>query len=406
MDFELTEEQKLIRKSARDWCQSNLPMERVREMDSKGHPMPKEFFEGLGELGFIMGTAPEEHGGQDLDWVAQSLIAEEIGYADVSMALAAALMALMTGWGFTLDRYCSERVRDEAIRPAIRGEKFIGIAATEPEGGSDVASFKSTAEKDGDEWVLNGEKTFISGTEEVKEWGGGYWVNVRSGPMIEDAPHKNMTSFYLPIDAEGVELVKPYKTSGRSALSTGGLLMDEVRIPDEYRMGEEGRGFYYTMEGFDNARLLIGASAVGVTQRLLEEAMEYIKERKVFGRPLAKYEGIQFELSELYREMEATRLMYLKTAWMQDKRYREGAFKPREVAKWISMCKWKAPHLALEAAEKAMHWLGAAGYTDEYPFEMAWRGVMSYCVGAEGGENIQKIIVGRELLGPEYVPYR
>ena len=104
--------------------------------------------------------------------------------------------------------------------------------------------------------------------------------------------------------------------------------------------------------------------------------------------------------------MEATRLMTYKTAWMQDKRYQDGSFSPKEVAKWISMIKWKAPHLALEAANKAMHWLGAAGYSDEYMFEMAWRGVMSYCVGAEGGENIQKIVIGRELLGPDFVPYK
>ena len=406
MDFQLTEEQKLIKESVRDWFERNLPLDRVRELDTKGHPYPQDIPKGLGELGVIMGTVPQEHGGQGLDWFTQTLIAEEIGYADPTIACAAAFMAVATGWGFTLDKYCSDEVREMAIKPALKGEKFVGIATTEPGGGSDVAAFKSTAEKDGDEWVLNGEKTFISGVEEAKEWGGGYWVNVRTGEPPADAPHKNMTSFFVPIEAEGLEPDKPYRDAGRNALSTGGFRMENVRIPDSYRLGEEGKGFYHTMEGFDNARLLIGASSVGVTNRILDEGMKYIKERKTFGKPLAKYEGIQFELVELYREMEATRLMTYKTAWMQDKRYQDGSFSPKEVAKWISMIKWKAPHLALEAANKAMHWLGAAGYSDEYMFEMAWRGVMSYCVGAEGGENIQKIVIGRELLGPDYVPYK
>lgn len=406
MDFELTEEQLLIKESVRDWCERNLTLDRIREMEKEGYPYPSDIAEGLGSLGIIMGPVPEEHGGQGLDWLTQTLIAEEIGYADVTIATAAAFMAVMTGWGFNLDKYCSERVRDEAIRPAIKGKKFVGIAATEPGGGSDVAAFKSTGKKDGDEWVLNGEKTFISGIEEAKIWGGGYWVNVRTGPKLPEAAHRNMSAFYVPVDADGFEADVPYRDAGRHSLSTSGFRMENVRIPAEYMLGEEGKGFYHTMEGFDNARLLIGASAVGVTQRLLEIAMEYIKEREVFGHPLAKYEGIQFELAELYREMEATRLMCYKTAWMQDKRYEENKFKPTEVAKWISLIKWKAPHLALRAANRTMHWLGAAGYTDEYPMEMAWRGVMSYCVGAEGGENIQKIVIGRELLGKEYVPYK
>ncbi len=406
MEFELTEEQLLIKESVRDWCSRNLSLEKVAEMERKGYPYPKEISKGLGELGVIMGTVPIEHGGQGLDWLTQTLIAEEIGYADVTISTAAAFMAVMTGWGWTIDKNCSEKVREEFIRPAIRGEKFAGIAVTEPGGGSDVANFKSTAKKDGDHWILNGEKTFISGVEEAREWGGGYWVNVRTGPKIPDAAHKNMTAFWVPVDSEGFHPDVPYRDAGRHSLSTSGFRMENLRIPDEYRLSEVGKGFYATMEGFDNARILIGASSVGVTQRLLEVAMDYIKERMVFGKPLAKYEGIQFELAELYREMEATRLMTYKTAWMQDMRYKEGKYKPTEVAKWISMVKWKAPHLALEAANKTMHWLGAAGYTDEYPMEMAWRGVMSYCVGAEGGENIQKIVVGRELLGKDFVPYK
>jgi len=225
-----------------------------------------------------------------------------------------------------------------------------------------------------------------------------------------------MTSFFLPIDADGVEVQEPYKDAGRMAISTGGFTMKDVRLSDEYRVGEVDKGFYATMEGFDNARIMISASCIGVIQRVLDDALPYIKERKVFGRPLAKFEAIQFEAAEIYMQMEALRLMVQKSAWMQDKRYQEEGllkktseattFTPTDVAKWISMVKWIGPSLACDAAYKAMIWFGAAGYTKEYVFEMAWRGNMSYVVGAEGGLNIQKIVVARELLGKEYIPYK
>ena len=406
MDFRLTEEQKMIRKTVQEWGEDNLTPEAVRKMDTEGHPFPSFIPAGLAELGVLMGTIPLEDGGSALDWQTQALISEELGYYDPSGATLAACMAVMTGWGYTLNKYASERVKEEYIKPAIRGEKFVGIAATEPGGGSDVAAFKSKAERDGDHWVLNGEKTFISGVEEACEWGGGYWVNVRTGPPPKDAHHKNMTAFFVPVDAEGVQPAKPYRDSGRNAVSTSGFQMDNVRIPAEFMLGEEGRGFYQTMEGFDNARILIAAGTAGVTRRILDDAMDYIKEREAFGRPIAKYEGIQFELVELYRELEAQRLITYKTAWMQDQRYQEDAFHPTEVAKWISMGKWKGPQLAVRAANRAMHWLGAAGYSDEYLFELAWRGNMSFCVGAEGAENIQKLVIGRELLGKDYIPYK
>ncbi len=415
-DKELTEEQKLFRESILDWAERNLTLDRVIKMNREGYPYPEDIVKGLAELGVIMGPVPEEQGGMGLSWKDQAVIAETIGYIDPSIATAAGFMAVETGWGFTINRHATEEVREKYVKPAIQGDQFIGIATTEPGGGSDVANFASTGEKDGDEWVLNGEKTFISGVEECQKMGGGYWVNVRTGPKVEGAPHKNMTAFFVPIDTDGVNPQEPYDDAGRGSLSTSGFIMEDVRVPDEYMLGEEGKGFYYTMEGFDLARVMIGSSAVGVTQRVLEEAADYIKERHTFGKPLAKYEGIQFPFVERYTEMEASRLMVDKVARMCDKRYneegwlkREGkatTYTPTEIAKWISMIKYKIPHLAKDTADDAMHWLGAAGYSSEYIFETAWRGVMSYCVGAEGGANIQKIVIGRETLGKDFVPYK
>lgn len=415
-DRELTEEQKLFRESIHEWAEKNLPLERVIRMNREERIFPKDIVEGMANNGLIMATVPKEHGGMGLTWKDMVVIAEEIGYIDPSIATAAGIMAVETGWGFTLNRHADEEVREKYVKPVMNGKKFMGIASTEPGGGSDVSNFESTAEKDGDEWILNGKKKYVGGIKECTKMGGGHWVLVRTGPKIEEAPHKNMTAFFVPIDSEGLEPIQPFDTAGRPVLSFSGFKMNDVRVPNEYMLGEKGKGFYYTMEGFDNARLLIGASAVGATRRILEEAADYLKEREAFGQPLVKYEGIQFPFVERYTEMESGRLMVNKTAEMQDIRYDEEGwlektgkaqtYKPTEIAKWISMIKYKLPHLAKNTADDAMHWLGAAGYTSEYIFETAWRGLMSYCVGAEGGANIQKIVIGREILGKDYVPYR
>lgn len=401
MDFSFTEEQELIRKSVREWCAKNLSLEKVREMDTK-QVIPQEVIKGMADLGIIMPTVPIEHGGAGLDWVTACIIAEEVGYADITIAIPAGFCVVEGAWGWTLDKYCSEMVRKEYVQPAIRGEKFVGIATTEEGGGSDVAAFKSTARKEGDEWVINGEKMYISGTEEVKKMGGGYWITVRTSPAPTERPHLGMTSFFLPIDAPGVEVTKRFDDMGRMAISTGGFTMDEVRLSDEYRVGEVGKGFYVTMEGFDNARLVISASAVGVADRALEVGIAYAKTRKVFGQPIAKNQGISFEMADIAAETEAIRALVYKTAWMTDKKYQENRFSALEVAKYMSMIKLLSPHHALETLKKAMIWMGAYGYTKEAPLEMGLRGVFSYCVGAEGALNIQRLVIVRELLGREF----
>jgi len=160
------------------------------------------------------------------------------------------------------------------------------------------------------------------------------------------------------------------------------------------------------MEGFDNARILIAAVCVGAARRALDVGMDYIKERKAFGRPIGKFEGIQFELADDWAQLEALRSLTYRTAWMQDKRYKEGKFSALEVSRMIAACKLIAPHFAFDVYKHVMIWMGAYGYTKECPLEMGLRGIMSYCVGAEGASNIQRTVIARELLGKEYIPYK
>lgn len=404
VNFDFSEEQKLFRKAVREWCEKELPLERIREMDSQGE-IPKEIIKGLSDLGLLLMTIPEEHGGAGTDWTTACIAAEELGYADISIALPV-LFLVENSWGFVVDKYCTEQIREEVIRKAVKGEAFIGIASTESGGGSDVAAIKTTGRKEGDYWIINGEKTYISGTEEVKKLGGGYFLLARTSPPPSGASHKGITAFYLPISAGGVELGKRLEEMGRMAISTGSIIMENVKVPDSYRLGEEGKGFYLTMEGFDNARLLIGATCLGAAQRALEIGMEYIKERKAFGNPIGKYEGIQFDLADLWAELEALRSLVYRTAWMNDEKYKNKRFTPHDVAKYISAVKLKVPPFAFKTFEHVLLWLGAWGYSKECPLEMGLRGIMSYYIGAEGTVNIQRIVIARELLGKDYIPYK
>ncbi len=404
VDFSFTEEQKLFRNAMREWCEKELPLEKIREMDNNGE-IPRSLIKSMANLGLLIMTAPEEHGGAGSDWVTACIAAEELGYADISIALPV-LWLVESSWGYVVDKHCTEQVREQVIRKAIKGEAFIGIGSTEASGGSDVAAFRSTATKRGNKWILNGEKLYISGTEEAKKWGGGYYVAARTSQAPAGSHHRGMSGFYLPINSPGVEVNKRLEDMGRMAISTGGFAMNDVELPDYHLIGEVDKGFYLTMEGFDCARILIGAVCLGAAERALDLGMEYIKERRAFGQPIGRYEGIHFELADDWAELEALRSLVYRTAWMMDQRYKEKRFTPLEVAKMIAACKLRTPHFAFDVFKNTMLWFGAYGYTKECPLEMGLRGIMSYCIGAEGTKNIQRVVIARELLGKDYLAHK
>jgi acyl-CoA dehydrogenase len=402
IDFSFSEEQDLFREAIREWLGKNLSLEKVRENDTN-HELPKDLIKGLGDLGLLLLTLPEEDGGSDADWVTATIGAEELGYADISVACPVFYL-VQASWGYVINKFASERVKDEYIRRAATGNGFLGIGVTEPGGGSDVAGFKTNLKpaKNGG-WIINGEKTYISGTAEAVEVNGGYFV---TGFTNREAGHRGMTAVFMPVNWEGVEITKRFENMGRMAISTGGFKMTNVKVPEEFQLGETNRGFYYTMEGFDAARVLVSASCIGAAERALEIGMDYIKEREAFGQPLAKYQGIQFDLADMVAHHEAIKSLVYRTAWMLDQKYKTGKFSALEVSKYLSMCKYLAPHHALDTFRRVMYWMGAYGYSQECPLEMGIRGVMSYCIGAEGAANIQKIVVARETLGRDWTRTR
>ncbi len=400
MEFCFSEEQEIFRRSVREFCEQKL-VPRTSEIDEKGE-IPREVLEDMAALGLLGITISEEYGGSGADFITAAIAVEEIARADISMATAVYYL-VEAGWGFLMDRYGSKRVKDEILPDVTKGKKFLGIASTEASGGSDIASISTKMEKKDGKLVINGAKTFISGVREAAKYGGGYVTVVKTSRELK---HKGISLCYLPVkDIEGVT-TSVFKQMGREGISTGTININNVKIPEHYLIGEWNNGFYYAMEGFNCARTLVSAACVGAAEKVLESGVEYLKERRAFGTPLAKFEGIQFQLAENYTRLESSKLLVYKAAWMLDQMYTGNKrFSHKEVNTAVASAKLIAPTAAFDIIKDVLTWYGAYGYTKEAGLEMGLRGVASYIIGAEGAQNIMKIIISRDILGKEFTSY-
>ncbi len=404
MDFRLTPQQELFRRTVREFAEQAIAP-RSREIDQKAQGIPEEIIRGMVDLGLFGVTIPEQYGGTASpgeELVYAMIAVHEIGRAEMSMSLPVYFL-LNLGWSYVLSRYGSEEAKREVLPHVAKGEWFIGICTTEPGGGSDLANIKTAATKQDGKYVLNGEKVFISGVNEATKRGGGHLTLFRTAPELGN---KGMTFAYVPIHSEGITTTL-FDDMGRMGLSTGGIAYKNVKLDPKYVLDRENRGFYINMEGFNAARVLVCAACTGSAERALELSAEYTKQRVLFGRPLANFEGISFEIADDYAKLQMLEHTLLKTAWMIDQYYQDSSsFTRKEINSHVAICKLTAPLLTLDIAKHAMMYQGAMGYTKETPLEMLMRGVMSYVVGAEGGANIMRIIIGREFIGDVAVPYR
>jgi acyl-CoA dehydrogenase len=402
MDFGWTEEQHMWRRAVRDFAQKKIAP-RSREIDAN-HTIPEDIIKGMAEMGLWAPTVSEKYGGQGMGVTMATIAAEELGRAEISLALPV-MYLVEASWGFILDRYANEELKKELLPKVTAGKAFLGIASTEPGGGSDIEGVmrcRGERQPDGS-WVLNGEKTYISGIKEAQRMGGIHMTLVRTDP---EAGHRGFTFFAVPLKDNPHVTTSLIENWGRTGISTGGFTMDDMPLSDRYRIGEPGRGFYHAMEGFTYARALIGATCCGAAETALQMGVEYIKQRESFGKPLAAFQGISFPAAERATDIEAARLLTYKAAWMADEMYEKGSFKHKDVALWGAMAKLRAPIMAFETFNEVANWLGAMGYSKEYPIEMGIRGVRSYSIGAEGGMNIMRMIIARELIGGEYTDPR
>lgn len=397
MNFSFTEDQELFRKSVREFCSQKLAPH-AADIDEKGE-IPDKILADMASFGLLGITISEEYGGSGADFTTAVIAAEEIARADISMATAVYYL-VEAGWGFLMDRYASAKAKEELLPDVTKGRTFLGIASTEATGGSDIASISTSLEKKDEKLVVNGTKIYISGVREAAKYGGGYVTIVKTAPELG---HKGLSFCYVPVkDTAGIT-TSTIKQMGREGMSNGIINMNNVELPSHYLIGEWNKGFYYAMEGFNCARPLVAAACIGAAEKALESGIEYLKERKVFGSALAKFEGIQFQVAEDYTKLESAKLLVYKAAWMLDRMYAENRFSHQEINRAVAVAKLAAPTAAFDIIKDVMTWYGAYGYTKEAGLERGLRGVTSYIVGAEGAQNIMKLIIGRELLGKEFV---
>ncbi|MGI0130881.1 MAG: acyl-CoA dehydrogenase family protein [Thermoplasmata archaeon] len=394
MDFRLSDEEEAFQTAVRRFGDRVLrPHE--RQIDAEGR-IPDEVLRPMAELGLLAMPVPTGYGGMGASAVLTEIAAEEVGRGDFSMATAVFFL-LEAGWGYILSRHGTEEAKRTLLPPVCRGEAFLGIATTEPTGGSDLAHLRTTSRRDGAEFVVRGEKVFVSGVEEAKRLGGGHLTLSRAGD--------GFNFLYVPTRTDGIATQK-FENVGRMGISTGGLTYSDARVPERFLIGGEGKGFECAMEGFSVARTFVSAACIGAAERALETGMAYIRERRVFGQPLGKFEGIQFELVDLWTQVEAVKWQCRRAAWLLDAYTMKGDRSHRsEVDRAVASVKLTAPPIAFECVKRVMMWFGAAGYTKDVGLELGFRGIMSYLVGAEGGLNIMRIILGRELLGKEFLAY-
>jgi len=403
MDFGWTQEQKLWRQAVRDFAQKEIAP-RVRDIDTEER-IPPEIIKGMAALGLLAPVCSEEVGGAAMDWTMAAIAAEELGRADISLAVPV-LYLVEAAWGFILDRYGTPELKAGILPKVTAGEAFLGIATTEPEGGSDIlGACRTSAVEQGNEWVINGEKVYISGVRESLAMGGVHLLLARTDPDPA-AGHRAFTFFALPLKGTPGIMPTYFRDMGRMGISTGGFAMADVRLPAKHRVGDVNRGFYHAMEGFSAARVLIGATCVGASEAVLDLGVEHIKQRRAFGRPLASYEGVSFPMADHYANLESTRLLVYKAAWIMDQKYEAGAASHSDIALAAALAKLRAPKMGLELMNEVADWFGAMAYTKECPVEMGIRGIRSYSIGAEGTMNIMRLVISRELLGPEFLPYR
>ncbi len=396
MEFSLGDEERAFQEGVRRFGDRVLRTHE-RAIDAEGR-IPDDVLAEMARLGLLAMPVPSDYGGMGASAVLTELAAEEIGRGDLSMATAVFFL-LEAGWGWVLSQRAEESVR-RAVLPAVTsGKAFLGIATTEPTGGSDLANMRTVSRREGDHFVVRGEKSFVSGVEEAKRLGGGHLTLTRRA-------EGGFNFLYIPTNSSGISTQK-FENMGRMGISTGAITYDDVKVPAANLLGEEGKGFTYAMEGFSVARTFVSAACIGAAERALEAGTAYIRDRPAFGQPLGKFEGIQFELVDLFTQVEAVKWQCRRAAWLLDTYTLRGDPSHRsEVDRAVAAVKLTAPPIAFECVKRVMMWHGAAGYTKDVGLELGLRGVMSYMVGAEGGLNIMRIILGRELLGKEFLPYK
>ncbi|MEX3980987.1 cyclohexanecarboxyl-CoA dehydrogenase [Paraburkholderia sp. EG287A] len=338
----------------------------------------------MGEMGFIAPELPEQYGGQGLGCLAAGVIHEEIARADLSLSYINLLASLN---GQILAKHAAPEIARPWLERLTQGRALLAIALTEPRGGSDAANLRLKMERVGDHYVLNGEKTSISAADQADA----AVVFARTGSVADGA--RGVSAILVPMDLPGVTRNR-FDCHGQRAIGRGSIFFENVRVPVDHLLGDEGKGFVQVMQGFDFSRALIGLQVLAVASVSLEETWEYVAQREAFGKPLSAFQGVSHPLAEYATQVEAARLLCLQTLWLKDR----GLPHTAEAA----MCKWWGPKLAYDVVHQCLLSFGHGGY-DRGPLEQRLRDVLGFQIG-DGTAQIMKTIIARSNAGRDAVP--
>ena len=381
MDFTLTEEHRMVQKMVHDFANKEVaPI--IKEYDRKGDMAPF-VLPRMAELGILGICLPCSYGGQGMDYIALGLACEELEAVDTTLRVVMSVHVGLNSLG--LFQWASEEQKQRFLVPQAHGEKIACFGLTEPGAGSDAANIHSTARRDGDAYVLNGEKTWISLATKAHHC---LWFG-RTGSGSAN-PHEELSAFLVELDRPGVTRGDLHGKLGVRAGSTGWISLQDVRVPAENRIGEEGEGFRIAMSCLDNGRYTVAAGATGLIRACLEASLRYSKERKAFGRDIARFQLIQQKIATMVQSYDAARLLYLRAGWMKN----QGQRNTRET----SLAKWFATDESFTAASEAIQIHGAYGYSDEYDVERYLRnsrGAIIY----EGTSEIHQLMQAGYALG-------
>jgi len=381
MEFELTEEQRDIKKAAKEFAEGEFDRELARELEQK-HEFPWEIWRKACELGFIGIHFPEEFGGGGYGIFENVLVVEEFCRVDSGIGIALSLSDFASE---VILRFGTKEQKEKYLTPLTQGKAISAGGFTEPDHGSDITLMSTQAIKEGDEFVINGTKTFITNGVIAD------YVVVLCQTNFDASPtYRGQSTIIVEKGTPGFEATEVGEKMGIKMTSTAELSFRDVRVPAENLVGEENRGFYQVLEFFDESRIEIAAQAVGIAQGAYERALQYAKERMQFGRKIAEFQAIQHKLAEMATKIETARLLLYKAAWNFD----QGRIDP----KLTSMAKFYAGRVAVEVADEAIQIFGGYGYIADYDVERFYRDARITEI-YEGTREIQKNTIASAIVG-------
>lgn len=378
MNFGLTEEQKMIQSMVREFA-NDVIRPRAMEIDVKAE-FPEDIFKEMGKLGMLGIPFPEEYGGSGGDTISYALAVEEVGRACGSTGLSYA--AAVSLGATPIYMFGTEKQKQEFLVPLASGKALGSFGLTEPNAGSDAGGTQTTAVVDGDEYIINGEKSFITNASFART------LIVTAVTGKDDLGKNIISAIIVPTDTPGVTITSNYDKMGVRGSDTAQIVLEDVRVPTSNLLGDPEAGFKQFLSTLDGGRISIGALSVGIAQDALDKALAYAKEREQFGKPISSFQAVQFQLADMAMEVELARNAVLKAAWLKDQ--------GKPFTKEAAIAKLYASETAVRNAERAVQIHGGYGYMREYEVERLMRDAKLLVIG-EGTSEIQRIVISRQL---------